>query len=76
MVVPTDDRAGTAELYGPLLGISGPDALESPHALVGTPEAMAEDLLARRERWGISTIGVSIDAIEAMAPVIRSLRGT
>jgi probable F420-dependent oxidoreductase len=75
MVVPTDDRAGAADLYGPLLGISGPDALESPHALVGSPEAMIEDLLARRERWGISCIGVSLDAIDAMGPVIATLRG-
>jgi probable F420-dependent oxidoreductase len=76
MVVPTDDRAGAADLYGPLLGISGPDALESPHALVGSTGAIVDDLLARRERWGISTIGVSLDAIDAVAPVIERLRGT
>jgi probable F420-dependent oxidoreductase len=76
MVVPTDDRVGTAETYGPLLGISGPEALESPHALVGTTDAIVEDLLARRERWGISAVGVSIDAIDTMAPVVARLRGT
>jgi probable F420-dependent oxidoreductase len=76
MVVPTDDREGTADLYGPLLGISGPDALQSPHALVGATDAIVDDLLARRERWGISCIGVSIDAIDTIAPVIVALKGT
>ena len=76
MVVPTDDRVGAAETYGPLLGISGPDALASPHALVGTTGDIVEDLLARRERWGISQIGISVDAVEAMAPVVAALRGT
>lgn len=75
MVVPTDDRIGAAETYGPLLGISGPDALESPHALVGSTQDMVESLLERRERWGISTIGISVDAIEAIAPVVAELRG-
>lgn len=76
MVVPTDDRIGTAEVYGPLLGISGPDALESPHALVGDTGSIVDDLLARRERWGISYIGISVDAIDTMVPVLNRLAGT
>ena len=37
---------------------------------------MVEDLLARRERWGISYIGVGVEALEAMAPVVSRLAGT
>ena len=29
-----------------------------------------------RERWGISYIGVSVDALDAMAPVVARLKGT
>lgn len=76
LVVPTDDRAGTAEALAPAFGLAPDDALASPHALVGTPEQMAEDLLARRERWGISYIGVGVDALDAMAPVVSRLAGT
>ena len=47
-----------------------------PHALVGSTAEMVEDLLARRERWGISYIGVGVEALEAMAPVVSRLAGT
>jgi probable F420-dependent oxidoreductase len=76
LVVPTDDRAGTAEAFGPAFGLTPAEALATPHALVGSPEAMAEDLLARRERWGISYIGVGVEAVDAIAPVVSRLAGT
>ena len=75
-VVVTDDRQGMAELLAPALGISPAAALASPHALAGSPEEIAEDLLARRERWGLSYITVSLDALDAMAPVVARLAGT
>ena len=43
---------------------------------MGTVEQIVDDLVARRERWGISYIGVSLDAIDAMAPVVARLAGT
>jgi probable F420-dependent oxidoreductase len=76
LVLATDDRAGTAEAFGPGFGLSGPQALATPHALVGTTEQIADDLLARRQRWGISYIGVSLDALDALAPVVSRLAGT
>ena len=75
-VVATDDRQAMAELLAPALGISPAAALASPHALAGSPAEIAADLLARRERWGISYITVSLDAIDAMAPVVATLAGT
>jgi probable F420-dependent oxidoreductase len=75
LVLPTDDRPAAAELFAPAFGISPAESLLTPHALVGTTDDIVEDLLARRERWGISYIGVSLDALDAMAPVIARLRG-
>jgi probable F420-dependent oxidoreductase len=75
-VVVTDDRQGMAELMAPALGISPAAALASPHALAGSPEEIAADLRARRDRWGISYITVSLDALDAMAPVVARLAGT
>ena len=72
----TDDRDTIAEALGPGLGISAADALGSPHALVGTVEQICDDLLARRERWGISYIGLSADSMDTMAPVVARLAGT
>jgi probable F420-dependent oxidoreductase len=76
VVVVTDDRQGMAELLAPALGISPTAALASPHAIAGTVDEIADDLVARRERWGISYLGVSVDALDALAPVVARLAGT
>ena len=76
VVLPTDDRKGVADAFAPAFGVTPEQALETPHALVGSPEQMADDLVARRERWGISDIGVGIEAIDAIAPVVSLLAGT
>ena len=76
VAAPTDDPEGMAEVMAPALGIDPADALASPHALVGTVPGMIETLQARRERWGISYIGLSVDAMESMAPVVEALAGT
>ncbi|HEY8059897.1 MAG TPA: TIGR03621 family F420-dependent LLM class oxidoreductase, partial [Acidimicrobiales bacterium] len=75
-VVVTDDRRGMAELLAPALGISPTAALASPHALAGSVEEIADTLVERRERWGISYLGLSVDGLDAMAPVVARLAGT
>lgn len=72
----TDDREGTAEALAPAFGLSPAAALASPHALVGSVDEICDDLLARRERWGLSYVTVGVDAIDAMAPVVARLTGT
>jgi len=73
LAIISDDRAAMAEALAPALGISPADALESPHALCGTVDQIVEDLLARREQFGIASIGLSLDALDAMAPVVAKL---
>lgn len=76
LVVVTDDRQGTAEALAPAFGLPAEDALRSPHALCGSVEQIADDLIERRERFGISGIGLSLSDLDAMEPVIRRLAGT
>jgi probable F420-dependent oxidoreductase len=45
-------------------------------AVVGTPEQMCEQLIARRERLGISYVLVSDELMDAFAPVVERLSGT
>lgn len=71
----TDDRRSVAEMVGPALGLTPAQALESPHALVGTESEIIDQLLERRERFGISYIGLSVDALDAMAPIVAKLAG-
>jgi probable F420-dependent oxidoreductase len=50
--------------------------LSSPHFLVGNPDDIAADLLARRERWGINYPVIQDRFLADMAPVVEALAGT
>jgi probable F420-dependent oxidoreductase len=75
-VVVTEDRAGAAaELSRQVAELSEDDATESPFLLLGTHDEIAETLLERRERFGISYVVVFGAAMDALAPVVDRLRG-
>lgn len=66
-----------AEAMAGALGLTREQALATPHAIICGSTAEAVETLQRwRERWGISYIGLSSDAIDAMAPVVADLAGT
>jgi probable F420-dependent oxidoreductase len=69
----TDDRDAVADALAPALGMTPEQSKESPHALVGTLDELVEQCHRRRDRWGISTIGISADAMEAFAPLVERL---
>ena len=72
----TGDRAGTIAELAPAFGLTPAQAEETPHALIGTVEQICDQLVERRERWGISYLGLSGDQLEAFAPVVARLAGT
>jgi alkanesulfonate monooxygenase SsuD/methylene tetrahydromethanopterin reductase-like flavin-dependent oxidoreductase (luciferase family) len=76
VVVVTDDRRGVAEALAPRFGLTPDEALASPHALCGTTGQIADDVIERRDRFGISAIGVPLEALDALAPVVAKLAGT
>lgn len=47
----------------------------SPAFLIGTPQQMADDVLAWRERWGISQLIVPAADLDAIAPAVGLLAG-
>jgi probable F420-dependent oxidoreductase len=51
-------------------------AASAPCVLIGDPRTMAELLVERRERWGISYVVCPRQAIDALAPVVALLAGT
>ena len=51
------------------------DVASSPFALIGTPAQIAEDLEARRERWGFSYVIVGPEDVDAFAPIVAELSG-
>jgi len=73
--LPSDDRAGTAEMMSGLFGIPPDEMLDVPNVLMGTLDEMCADLEARRDRWGFSYVVVQLDAMDALAPVIARMAG-
>lgn len=75
MVLPTDDRAALIDSMAEGFSLTPAEAAEMPHVLVGTVDEMCDDIRRWRERWGISYVSWSADAIETMAPVVERLAG-
>jgi probable F420-dependent oxidoreductase len=71
----TDDRAGALDGIAAMVGLSADEVASTPFALVGSPTAIVDDLLARRERWGFSYVIVGADEMTAFAPVVAELAG-
>lgn len=75
-LVVTDDVVTVADQLAEA-GATTPDqVLESPHVLIGPADAMVETLQYRRERYGISYVVFSGDALDAVEPVVSQLAGT
>lgn len=75
--VVTDDRATTLDGMAALFGLSPGELSTYPHALVGSIDQIADDLVARRERWDASYVVVQgVDAMRAAAPVVARLAGS
>ena len=72
----TPARDATLEKMGPMLGLTGEQFGEHPHALVGTVDEICAQIIARRELFGISYITVGRTAMDAFAPVVERLAGT
>lgn len=77
-VIVTDDRrrAAASLATGRWAGLTPDEILASPYVLIGTVDDMADDLRARRERWGISYVMTHEAFIDALAPVVARLAGS
>lgn len=69
------DRDEVAAAMAPGLGISEEQAKDVPIALVGTVAQIVDQLLERRDRWGLSYWVVHEAEMEAFAPVVARLTG-
>jgi len=72
----TDDAAGVASGFGAMFGLTAEQVVEHPHALIGTVDAIADELARRREAYGISYVTVGESVADDFAPVVARLAGT
>src|SRR5258708_17307299 len=80
VVMVTEDREQVAQFIAatmaPNMGVTVEQALQVPYVLIGTVDQICDDLLARREQYGISYITVFEKDMEVLAPVIERLAGS
>lgn len=76
LAIVSDDPDSMYELFAGGFGITPDEARRSPHALCGSVDQIVDDLVERRERFGISTIGLSASSLDDLRPVIDRLAGT
>jgi probable F420-dependent oxidoreductase len=65
----------TEEQLTAATGLSGEALRTFPHALVGSVEAICEELERRREVYGFSYVTIGDRAVEGFAPVVARLTG-
>jgi hypothetical protein len=75
LTVITDDARGVAEEMAQTFGLTREEMLDHPHALIGSVDAICEQLERRREKFGISYVTVIEDLAERFAPVVERLAG-
>ncbi|WP_409329627.1 TIGR03621 family F420-dependent LLM class oxidoreductase [Trujillonella humicola] len=67
--------ATTEEQLSAQTGLAGEELRTFPHALVGSVDAICEELERRREVYGFSYVTVGDRSIDAFAPVVERLTG-
>jgi probable F420-dependent oxidoreductase len=71
-------RPGAEEIaagVGRAMGIGAEEMLRHPHGLFGSVDAVCDELLRRREQYGISYVTVGDTALDSFAPVVARLTG-
>jgi probable F420-dependent oxidoreductase len=76
MVIGTEDREAAVQPFLELVpDMTVDQVLDLPVSLVGTLDELAEQVLARRERYGFTYLTVLEPYMEAFAPVMERVRG-
>jgi probable F420-dependent oxidoreductase len=74
--VVTDQREAALEKMAPMFGLAPEQFSQHPHALIGSVESICDQLIERRETYGISYITFGASVVDAVEPVVARLAGT
>jgi probable F420-dependent oxidoreductase len=72
--VVTEDQGVVAKMAA-MFGLSPEEFAEHPHALIGSVDSICDQLVERRERYGISYITFGASVLDAVAPIVERLSG-
>jgi len=71
-----DHGDGMAEGMGGVFGLSPDEMRAHPHGLFGSVDSICDELIRRRERYGISYVTVGDAQMDEFAPVVARLAGS
>ena len=75
----TDHAEPTAAAFGEALGMRPEDIMQHPHCLIGSVDYICDELIRRREEYGISYVAVMDDGtnnmVDEFAPIVARLAG-
>jgi len=74
--VVTDQRDATLEKMAPMFALEPEQFAHHPHALIGSVQSICEQLIERRETYGISYVTFGASAASSVAPIVERLAGT
>jgi probable F420-dependent oxidoreductase len=74
--VVTEHVDPVAGQFAAMFGLTPEAVVEHPHVLLGSVDAICDELQRRREAYGISYITVGDGNLDAFAPVVARLTGT
>jgi probable F420-dependent oxidoreductase len=72
----TDERGAAERILSERFELPPQQAVEVPHGWVGPIEKIADDLLAWRERWGVSYWVIQDEVADSLTPLVAKLAGT
>jgi probable F420-dependent oxidoreductase len=72
----TDDPGAALSAMASRFAVSPEELAVHPHALIGPVDAVCEQLLQRREEFGVSYINVAQRTMDDFAPVVARLAGS
>jgi alkanesulfonate monooxygenase SsuD/methylene tetrahydromethanopterin reductase-like flavin-dependent oxidoreductase (luciferase family) len=71
----TDDPSAVEKMAA-RFSLSPEAFAEHPHALIGSVDSICEQLVTRRERYGISYVTFGAAAMDEVAPIVERLTGS
>ncbi len=74
--VVTEQRDATLEAMASRFALTPDELAKHPHTLIGSIDSICEQLIERRDTYGISYITFGASAIDAVEPIVARLAGT
>jgi probable F420-dependent oxidoreductase len=74
--VVTDERDATLAKMAPMFALEPEQFADHPHALIGSVDSICDQIVERRETYGISYVTFGASAVHAVAPIVERLAGT